>query len=287
MGEEDYIALVSSIIQSGQIQEGRNGPTICQIGSTLRFDLSDGKLPILTTKRVAWKTCLRELLWFISGSTDNKVLNKQGVRIWDANASQEFLETRGLDYAKGDLGPIYGHQWRHYNAPYSGANVSYAGCGFDQLAALVSSLTDKHRRHSRRLILNAWNPQQNNEMALPPCHVLSQYHVIDEKLSCTMYQRSADVGLGLPFNIASYAFLTHLLAKHCGLSTGELIVFIGNAHIYQSHVEALSSQIKENIAEPPQLHIRRRAGSIGEYAVDDFEVRNYNHAPSLRMEMVA
>lgn len=287
MGEQDYVNLVRSIISDGKRVMGRNGSTLVKIGESLRFDLRDGAMPLLTTKRVAWKTCLKELLWFISGSTSNKVLNQQRVHIWDANASAAFLESRGLDYADGDLGPVYGHQWRHFNAAYKGSRESYQGKGYDQLAHLVASLSDPESHSSRRHVLTAWNPLQTGEMALPPCHVLSQFHVLDGELSCTMYQRSADVGLGLPFNIASYAFLTHLLAKHCGLSTGELVIFIGNAHIYEEHIDALQRQVDNPILAHPRVKITRRADNISSYRVSDFSVDNYESAPSVKMELVA
>lgn len=287
MGETDYIALVKEVLASGSWCEGRNGKTLCKIGATLRFDISNGKLPLLTTKRVAWRTCLRELLWFISGSTSNNDLRTGGVHIWDANADKTFLETRGLSYADGDLGPIYGHQWRYFNAKYNGSKCSYKGQGVDQLAQIIASLSDPASRNSRRLILSAWNPLQLSEMALPPCHVLSQFHVVRDQLSCTMYQRSADIGLGLPFNIASYAFLTHLLAKHCGLACGELIIFIGNAHIYEEHIKALEEQVTRPIQEAPCLQIQRRANSISEYTEQDFIVINYNHGLKVPMRLIA
>lgn len=287
MGESDYVSLVREIISNSDALDGRNGRTLCKIGATLRFNLESGALPLLTTKRVAWKTCLKELLWFISGSTSNKELNSKGVHIWDANADKDFLSLRGLAYDEGDLGPVYGHQWRHFNAEYHGSKESYAGKGVDQLAQLVAQLSDENTRSSRRLIMSAWNPLQVAEMALPPCHVLCQFHVLNHKLSCTMYQRSADVGLGLPFNIASYSFLTHLLAKHCGLDTGELIIFIGNAHIYMDHIDALTEQIENPIRPPPNLAIKRRANSISEYCLADFVVSNYSHASSVKMKLIA
>ena len=287
MGESDYIKLVKNILAEGRRVDGRNGTTLVRVGESLRFDLRKGQLPLLTTKKVAWKTCLKELLWFISGSTSNKVLNKQGVHIWDANASREFLDSRGLDYEEGDLGPVYGHQWRHFNAEYKGSSESYAKKGVDQLAHLVASLSAPESRSSRRHIMSAWNPLQIGEMALPPCHVLSQFHVIDNELSCTMYQRSADVGLGLPFNIASYAFLTHLLAKHCGLVPRELVVFIGNAHVYEDHISALREQLKNPIMPPPELTISHREDSISAYKLENFKVKGYKSAPKVSMALVA
>jgi thymidylate synthase len=286
MDEDGYLKLVRKILDSGQLVEGRNGATLCTIGEPLKFNLRGNKLPLLTTKRVFWKTCLRELLWFLSGSTSNKTLNDNGVHIWDENASPEFLASRGLDYEDGDLGPIYGHQWRHFNAEYTTSGASYAGKGVDQIAALVAGLSDPASQSSRRHILSSWNPQQIHEMALPPCHVLSQFHVVGGELHCTMYQRSADVGLGLPFNIASYAFLTHILCRHCRLAPGELSIMIGNAHIYEEHIAQMRELLCREILPCPTLDVLRRASSLRDYTVADFSVRDYEYAEALPMRMV-
>ena len=247
--EKQYLELVDHILKHGYKEKGRNGNILTHIGSTMRYQLYDEDrndkpiMPIMTTKRLAWKSCLKELLWFMRGETDNNILKSQGVKIWNDNATREFLDSRGLTRLKeGDLGPVYGHQWRHFNAPYYTSKFNYRGIGVDQLNRVVYDL--KNDKYSRRNIMSAWNPLQLNEMALPPCHVLSQFHVVDEdKLICTLYQRSADVGLGLPFNIASYSFLTHILAHHCGLKASELIHFVGNAHIYEEHIEPLKKQL--------------------------------------------
>jgi thymidylate synthase len=198
----------------------------------------------------------------------------------------DFLKQRGLDYEEGDLGPIYGHQWRHYNAAYSNSSASYQGQGIDQIARLVAGLSDVSSQPSRRHILTAWNPQQIDQMALPPCHILTQFHVVGGKLHCTMYQRSADVGLGLPFNIASYSFLTHILCKHCHLSPGELTLFIGNAHIYEQHIEPMREQLTRTVLDSPSLSIGRRASGVCDYCVADFTVHNYQYATALPMTMV-
>ena len=200
----------------------------------MRFDLTNNKIPLITTKKLAWKTCLKELLWFISGSTDNKILKQNNVKIWNDNASRDFLDSRGLhNLEEDDLGPIYGHQWRFFNAEYKNCSTDYNGKGVDQLKNIIDSLNDPNNRNSRRLLLSAWNPQQLDQMALPPCHVLMQFNVFDnDKLSVALYQRSGDMGLGVPFNIASYAFLTHLIAHHCNLKPVEFIHFLGNIHIY-------------------------------------------------------
>ena len=177
-------------------------------GYSMRYPLRDGVIPLLTTKRVAWKTCFHELIWFIRGCTDNKKLIEKNVHIWDANATREFLDSRGLtENEENDLGPVYGHQWRHFNAPYSNCHENYDGLGIDQLQNIINMLNDPEQRTSRRLVLSAWNPCQLDEMALPPCHVLMQFYVKEDKyLSCSLYQRSGDVGLGVPFNMLFLLF---------------------------------------------------------------------------------
>ena len=243
--ETQYIDLINNILKNGSLEIGRNGKVLSIFGSTMRFSLENNTMPILTSKKVAWKTCLKELLWFISGSTDNQKLVDQNVHIWSSNASRSFLDSRGLEHLlENDLGPVYSHQWRHFNAPYKTCHTDYTGQGIDQLQNIIDALKDPNQRNSRRLVMSAWNPTQLDEMALPPCHVLVQFNVSHgNKLSCALYQRSGDVGLGVPFNIASYAFLTHLLAKHCGLEAFEFIYNIGNCHIYEEHINALKNQV--------------------------------------------
>ena len=212
--EYQYIDLIKDILNDGQFIEGRNGTTKVVIGASMIFSLEGGKIPVLTTKKVAWKTCLKELLWFIKGSTSNTLLKEQNVRIWNDNASREFLDSRGLHHlAEDDLGPVYGHQWRFFNADYVDCNTDYSGKGVDQLDYVIKALKDPVERYSRRLIVSAWNPCQIDKMALPPCHVLMHFNVVGNKLSCTLYQRSGDIGLGVPFNIASYSFLTYIFSR--------------------------------------------------------------------------
>jgi len=178
--EYQYLNLIHDILENGVTEQGRNGVTKSIFGASMIFSLRDGKIPILTTKRTAWKTCFKELLWFISGDTSNEKLHEQGVHIWDGNASREFLDSRGLyTNVEGDLGPVYGHQWRHFNAPYMGCGANYSDTGVDQLQNIIDVLknADPNVRNSRRLVLSAWNPCQLDEMALPPCHVLMQEHM--------------------------------------------------------------------------------------------------------------
>ena len=285
--EYQYLNLINDIVSTNNIEEGRNGTTISIFGSGMVFSLEDGKIPILTTKQLAWKTCLKELLWFIRGNTDNKTLQESGVHIWDDNASREFLISRGLDhYRDGDLGPVYGHQWRNFNAKYSNCDADYSGKGVDQLEYIIRCLKDPKERNSRRLIMSAWNPCQLDEMALPPCHILVQFNVSNgNKLSCALYQRSGDVGLGVPFNIASYSFLTHLLAKHCGLIAHEFVYHLGNAHIYDDHVDILKKQITLTPYLFPSLEISTQKDDINMYTLDDFKLSNYRCNPPLKMKM--
>jgi thymidylate synthase len=291
--EKNYLKLVEHIIESGSKEKSRNGYVYTHIGSAMRFELKNKTMPILTSKKMAWKSCLKELLWFISGETDNTILNNQEVKIWNGNGNREFLDSRGLyDNIEGDLGPIYGHQWRHFNAPYLDCDYDYSGLGIDQLSNIISCLKDNEHKNSRRLIMSAWNPSQIDQMSLPPCHVLSQFHVTEEnKLTCTVYQRSADIGLGLPFNIASYGFLTHLIAHHCNLEAKELIHFVGNCHIYDDHVDALKDQLnvasKGEFYDFPTLDILENKENIDDYKFQDFKINNYKYNKKIKMNMRA
>tara|TARA_B000000475_G_scaffold264568_1_gene252225 strand:+ start:2554 stop:3438 length:885 start_codon:yes stop_codon:yes gene_type:complete len=290
-GELGYLNLVRQIIKSGIKEVGRNGTTYTNVGAMLKFSLKDNKIPLLTTKKLAWRVCLKELLWFMNGDTNNKLLKDQNVKIWNGNGTREFLDSRGLqNLREDDLGPVYGHQWRYWNAPYNkekGCLGNYNGKGIDQLQNIIDEITKSKEtgESSRRMIMSAWNPEQLDEMALPPCHVLSQYHLVDNKLSCSLYQRSGDVGLGVPFNIASYSFLTHLLARHCDVETGEFVHFIGNAHIYDDHVEPLKIQLKNDPYEFPDLVINEKRDNIDDYKVEDFEVNNYRFHNVIKMNM--
>ena len=284
---KQYLSLVQKILKNGVSQKTRNGYTIATIGETLRFPLNNKEIPLLTTKKMAWKACLHELLWFMRGETDNRLLLKDDVRIWSPNASREFLDSRGLYHLEEhDLGPIYGHQWRNFNAPYKNCHENYADKGVDQLQNIVNSLKSTTERSSRRLILSAWNPLQLDEMALPPCHTLAQFHVTnDNELSCSLYQRSGDVGLGIPFNIASYSFLTHILAHHCDLRAKEFIHFIGNAHIYEDHKIALNIQTGRIPKPNPKLKICTKHADISNYNIDDFKILDYDPYSSIQMKM--
>jgi thymidylate synthase len=293
--EYQYLNLLENILENGTWEEGRNGKTKSIFGASMRFSLKDGKIPILTTKKTAWKTCLKELLWFIRGQTDNKILQQQGVHIWDANASRDFLDSRGLTMnPEGHLGPIYGYQWRHFNAPYD-INTCYPDYFVnpqekyvDQLQEIIDQLKNPETRTSRRLIMTAWNPCQLSQMALPPCHILCQFNLHDgNKLSCALYQRSIDCVLGSPFNIASYSFLTHLLAKHCGLEAYEFVYFMGNCHLYDNAIEPAKLQITREPYPFPIVSIKNIRDNINDYEVEDFEIHNYQHHEAIKVAIVA
>ena len=285
--ERQYLNLIKKILRKAPLENRRNGKVYNLIGESMRFPLTKQRLPLITTKRMGWEGCLKELFWFMRGETNNSVLVKDNVNIWSDNASRKFLDSQGLySLEENDLGPIYGHQWRHFNAPYENCLTDYSGQGIDQLQNIIDALKDEKQRTSRRLILSAWNPLQINEMALPPCHVLAQFHVTnDVDLTCSLYQRSGDIGLGIPYNIASYSFLTHLLAFHCNLRPKEFIHFIGNAHIYDDHVDALKKQIKRKPKRFPKVKILQKYENIDDYSFEDFQVSNYKYHPLIKMQM--
>jgi len=288
--EQQYLDLIKDIINNGSIEESRNGKTYTKFGNIMKFSLKNGKIPILTTKQVAWRVCFEELFWFIKGSTNNTELKEKKVNIWNDNSSREFLDSRGLyNLEENDLGPVYGHQWRHFNAEYFDCNTNYTGEGIDQLQYIIDQLKNPETRSSRRLVMSAWNPCQINQMALPPCHMICQFHVRDGKyLSCALFQRSGDIGLGVPFNIASYSLLTHILAKHCGLVADEFVHFLGNCHIYEDHLIALKIQIERNPFDFPEIEICNKHASIEDYNISDIKwVRPYLSHSSIKMKMQA
>ena len=273
--ENQYLNLIEDILENNEEFIGRNGTTLAIFGSAMHFSLENNTIPYLTSKKLAHKTCLKELLWFIKGDTSNKKLKEQNVHIWDANGSREFLDSRGLhDYKEDDLGPVYGFQWRHFNAEYNDCNSDYSNKGVDQLNYIIEQLKNPETRNSRRLIMSAWNPCQIDKMALPPCHVMCQFNVLNNRLSCSLYQRSGDVGLGVPFNIASYSLLTHLIAHHVGLEAHEFIYYLGNAHIYDDHIDQLKIQKDIIPKEFPKLKINKKYENIEDYKLEDFIIEN-------------
>ncbi|KAK0511416.1 hypothetical protein JMJ35_005989 [Cladonia borealis] len=337
--EHQYLNLIRHILETGEHRPDRTGTGTLSLFAPppLRFSLTRPSpnphdpptpiLPLLTTKRVFLRAVIAELLWFISGSTSSLPLSASGIKIWDGNGSREYLDSVGLSHREeGDLGPVYGFQWRHFGAEYVDAKTDYTGQGVDQLAEVIDKL--KNKPYDRRIILSAWNPADLRKMALPPCHMFCQFYVSFPKemeveaqtnghggdatsnlngdtedstrqtngntttkkprgvLSCQLYQRSCDMGLGVPFNIASYALLTHMLASVCDLTPGTFIHTMGDAHVYMDHVDALKVQLEREPREFPELRIlRERGNSIDGWKADDFEVVGYKPHASIAMKM--
>lgn len=242
--ENNYLSLLEKVLRNGSPRQTRNAETISLFGESVEFDLSYG-FPLLTTKKMFFSGIVKELLWFLNGKTNVNELKADGVHIWDGNTTREFLDGIGLNhYPEGCAGPIYGYQWRNFNAPYDVESMTAkeSGSGFDQLMFCIKEL--QNNPNSRRMVMSGWNPCQMSEMCLPPCHVLYQFYVEGDRLSCQMYQRSADLFLGLPFNIASTALLVTLIGTLTGYNPGKIKICIGDAHIYKSHVDNVITQIK-------------------------------------------
>ena len=290
---KQYLDALQSVLENGEVTSDRTGVgTRSVFGYQMRFDLREG-FPAVTTKKLAWKAVVGELLWFLEGSTDERRLaeityetsrfNLIGKNtIWTANADAQgkSLGHYNDDFTK-ELGPVYGAQWRrfnYYNDPIAGE---------DQIQWLVDEI--KRNPDSRRLIMSAWNPLQLSEMALPPCHVLAQFRVVNGKLSCHLYQRSADIALGVPFNIASYALLTHMIANHCKLKVGDFIHSIGDAHIYENHIEGVKLQLQRTPRKLPQLKMPQiesfSVDHIRTLKVSDFRLIDYDPMDSIKFDM--
>ena len=278
--EKQYLDLMKNILYKNNIKDSRNSKVISSFGEKMVFDLRKG-FPLLTTKRTPFKTILRELLWFIRGSTSNKELNDKNVHIWDGNSSKEFLESRGLDYEEGELGPVYGFQWRKFGADYNNPNSK----GVDQLQNVIDLI--KNDPTSRRIILSAWNPVDLDKMALPPCHVMIQFSVDKEYLDAQMYQRSGDMFLGVPFNIASYSILMHIIGSITGYTPRYFHHVLGDAHVYMNHIDAIGEQIHRIPNDFPQLKLVKKITDINNINEEDFILENYNHYPTIKAEMIA
>jgi thymidylate synthase len=258
---EQYHQLLKHILSTGNKKEDRTGVgTISVFGYQMRFDLSKG-FPLVTTKKLHLKSIIYELLWFLNGDTNIKYLKDHGVSIWDEWADEN-----------GNLGPVYGYQWRSW----PGRN----GEKIDQITKLIDQL--KAKPDSRRHIVTAWNPADVDKMALPPCHALFQFYVADNRLSCQLYQRSCDTFLGLPFNIASYALLVHMIAQQCDFEVGDFVWTGGDVHIYNNHIEQVHLQLSRNPFALPQLQINRKPASIFDYQFEDFQILNYQSHPSIK-----
>ena len=283
--EMQYLDLVREVIEKGVFRGDRTGTgTLSVFGRTMRFSLRDDTLPLLTTKRTFWRGVAEELLWFVSGDTNAKTLQAKKIRIWDGNGSREYLDSIGLtDREEGDLGPVYGFQWRHFGAEYGTCHDDYTGKGVDQLKKVIETL--KTKPTDRRMIISAWNPAAFHLMALPPCHMFAQFYVANGELSCQMYQRSADMGLGVPFNIASYSLLTRMIAQVVGLKAGDFVHVIGDCHVYSNHVDPLKEQLLRTPREFPKLKINPDVKDIDGFKYEDFEVVGYKPHKTIKMKM--
>lgn len=258
---KQYLDLLNHVLQNGVSKEDRTQTgTISTFGYQMRFNLADG-FPLVTTKKVHLKSIIHELLWFIQGDTNIQYLQENGVRIWNEWADEE-----------GNLGPVYGKQWRRWE--------SGNGQVIDQLADVVEQI--KTNPNSRRLIVNAWNVGELDQMALPPCHLLFQFYVSEGKLSCMLYQRSADIFLGVPFNIASYALLTMMIAQVTGLEPGEFVHTLGDAHIYQNHLEQVQTQLSREVRSLPRMKLNPNVKSLFDFKYEDFELEGYDPHPVLK-----
>ena len=268
---KQYLDLVKHVLENGNEKSDRTGTgTKSVFGHQMRFDLSEG-FPMVTTKKLHLKSIIYELLWFLRGDTNIKYLQENGVKIWDEWAD-----------SNGDLGPVYGQQWRNWNDNE-----------IDQIVSVINSL--KNNPDSRRMLVSAWNPGvlpdtkksfeenvQNGKAALPPCHAFFQFYVHNQKLSCQLYQRSADIFLGVPFNIASYALLTEMMAHVCNLKCGEFVHTFGDAHIYNNHIEQVKLQLKREPKPLPKLKFKRKVDNIFDFKFDDFEILNYDPHPHIK-----
>jgi len=283
--EQQYSNLCKLCIEKGVIRGDRTGTgTLSIFGSTQRYSLRNNVFPLLTTKRTFWRGVAEELIWFVKGSTNAQELADKKVHIWDGNGSREFLDGRGLKHREvGDLGPVYGFQWRHFGAQYKTMHDDYKGEGVDQLMNCIDQI--KNNPTSRRIIMTAWNPKAQPDMALPPCHMFCQFYVSNGELSCQMYQRSADMGLGVPFNIASYALLTRMIAQICNLQCGDFIHVMGDTHVYSNHVEPLKKQIKREPYPFPKLYINPNVNEIEKFSYEDFKIVGYKCHPKITMKM--
>ena len=258
---KQYHELLKHVLAHGNKKEDRTGTgTLSVFGYQMRFNLADG-FPLLTTKKVHLKSIIHELLWFLQGSTNIAYLKDNGVRIWDEWADES-----------GNLGPVYGYQWRNWPKP--------DGTHIDQITQVVNAI--KNNPDSRRLIVSAWNVADVDQMKLPPCHAFFQFYVADGKLSCQLYQRSADIFLGVPFNIASYALLTMMVAQVCGLKLGDFVHTLGDAHIYTNHMEQVSEQLTRELRALPKMNINPNVTDIFSFKFEDFELTNYDPHPAIK-----
>ena len=274
---KQYLDLLQHVLDHGTKKSDRTGTgTLSVFGYQMRFDLSAG-FPLLTTKKLHTRSIFHELLWFLKGETNVQYLKDNGVTIWDEWATTEQCARFGR--SEGDMGPIYGHQWRNFGATKN-PDGSYKNDGVDQISVLIETI--KKNPSSRRLIVSGWNPKEADQVALPPCHTLFQFFVVDGKLSCQLYQRSADIFLGVPFNIASYALLTHMIAQVTGLEVGDFVHTIGDAHLYLNHLEQAKLQLSRTPKKLPTLKLNPERKSIFDFVYEDFVIEGYVPEPGIK-----
>ncbi len=274
---KQYLDLLKHTRDNGVFKGDRTGTgTYSVFGYQMRFNLNDG-FPLVTTKKMHLKSIIHELLWFLSGDTNVKYLQDHGVSIWNEWATVEQCARFGR--SEGDLGPVYGHQWRNFGATQN-TDGSFTSDGFDQIKTLVYDI--KNNSNSRRLIVSGWNPQEANQVALPPCHTLFQFYVANNKLSCQLYQRSADEFLGVPFNIASYALLTMMIAQVCDLGLGDFIWTGGDCHLYTNHLEQTDLQLSRDPLTLPIMRLNPNIKDIFSFKFEDFTLENYQSHPAIK-----
>ena len=272
--EQQYLEVLRELLQRGDYRNTRNAKVLSCFGHMLTFDLSEG-FPLLTTKKVFFKGIVTELAWFLRGDTNVRLLHEHNNHIWDGN-------TKELDF---DAGPVYGYQWRHFGAGYTDCHADYTGKGVDQIASIISLI--KEDPTSRRIILTAWNPLMQNEMCLPPCHMTYQFYVKDGKLNVLMHQRSSDVFLGLPFNIASTALFVHLLAHETDLEVGIVKIALGDYHLYETHIGVATIQMNRVPYQFPKLTINREKDGLKDVKLNEISLSEYRHHPALRAKMIS
>ncbi len=274
---KQYLDLLQHVLDHGQKKSDRTGTgTLSVFGYQMRFDLRQG-FPLLTTKKLSTRSIFQELLWFLAGDTDVKSLQQKQVTIWDEWATAE--QTARFGRKEGDLGPVYGHQWRNFGATKN-PDGTYKRDGVDQIAKLIEGI--KNNPDSRRHIVTGWNPAEADQVALPPCHTLFQFYVANGELSCQLYQRSADIFLGVPFNIASYALLTHMIAQVCDLKVGDFVHTLGDAHLYSNHLEQAKLQLSRDTRPLPQLKLNPDVKDLFAFTYEDIEVTGYDPHPSIK-----
>ncbi len=277
MSEAAYLSLLREVLEKGKERKDRTGVgTRGLFGGQLRFDLRDS-FPLLTTKKVHLKSIIHELLWFVRGETRVEPLQKAGVTIWDEWATAE--QTARFGRKAGDLGPVYGHQWRNFGATKK-PDGTFERDGVDQLAQVLKDI--KEKPFSRRLLVTGWNPKEADEVALPPCHTLFQFHVQDGEVSCHLYQRSADLFLGVPFNIASYALLTVMVAKATGNRPGDFVHSFGDVHLYSNHVEQAKEQLSRTPRPFPQMKVNPERTHLFDFVFEDFTLEGYDPHPAIK-----